>query len=50
MTDKSGSACNEAEKEQLELEKKRLRVEMVGSGACTMEGFEAIWNIIRGGQ
>ena len=50
MTDENGSALNDEEKEQLELEKKRLRVEMVGSGACTMEGFEAIWDILRRGK
>ena len=36
--------------EQMELEKKQLRIELIGSGACTAEGFETIWNIIRRGQ
>ena len=50
MENKQEAARNEAEKERLELEKKRLRIELIGSGACTAEGFETIWNIIRRGQ
>ena len=47
MKNENESARNEAEKERLELEKKQLRIELIGSGACTAEGFETIWNIIR---
>ena len=41
MTDEEIKNSNE------EAEKKCLRVELVGAGVCSMEGFEAIWNIIR---
>ena len=47
MKNENESARYEAGKEQMELEKKQLRIELIGSGACTAEGFETIWNIIR---
>ena len=43
MENKQEAARNEAEKERLELEKKLLRIELIGSGACTAEGFETIY-------
>ena len=47
MENKQEAAGNEAEKERLDIEKKLLRIELIGSGACAAEGFETIWNIIR---
>ena len=51
MKNENESARNFADSsyknEQMELEKKQLRIEFIGSGACTAEGFETIWNIIR---